>query len=59
MDRRLSSCRFALLLVLVLATVSCSPEVGSTAWCEQMDEKPKGDWTMNQVADFAKHCVLR
>ena len=37
---------------------ACSPEVGSEAWCEDMKEKPKGDWTANEAADFAKHCVL-
>lgn len=38
---------------------ACAPEVGSTAWCEEMDEKPKGDWTMNEAAEYAKGCVLR
>lgn len=37
---------------------ACSPEVGSKDWCEDMKEKPKGDWTANEVADFAKHCVF-
>ncbi len=37
----------------------CEPEVGSEAWCELMEEKPKGDWTMNAAADYAKHCVLK
>ena len=37
---------------------ACSPEVGSEAWCRDMKEKPKGDWTANEAADFAKHCVL-
>lgn len=49
---------------IILATVSlsvlcaCSPEVGSTEWCQAMKEKPKGDWTANEAADFAKHCVF-
>ena len=37
---------------------ACSPEVGSKEWCEDMKEKPKGDWSSNEVADFAKNCVL-
>ena len=37
---------------------ACSPEVGSEEWCKAMKEKPKGDLTANEVADFAKHCVL-
>ncbi len=43
-------------LGLTLAT--CSPDVGSEDWCDDMKEKPKGDWTANDAADFAKHCVL-
>ncbi|MCV6605309.1 MAG: DUF3012 domain-containing protein [Porticoccaceae bacterium] len=38
---------------------ACAPEVGSKAWCEAMKEKPKGDWTANEAADFAKHCIFR
>lgn len=47
--------------VLVLGSVAiaaCAPEVGSEAWCERMDETPKGDWTANQAADYARHCLF-
>ena len=37
---------------------ACSPEVGSEEWCADKKEKPKGDWSANEAADFAKHCVL-
>jgi Protein of unknown function (DUF3012) len=37
---------------------ACAPEVGSEKWCTQMKEKTKGDWTANEVADFAKHCLF-
>ena len=37
----------------------CSPEVGSEQWCSDMKEKSKADWTANEAADFAKHCVLK
>jgi|GEM_PF-294445 protein involved in sex pheromone biosynthesis len=37
----------------------CSPEVGSDAWCEAMDNKPKGDWTANEATDYAKSCIFR
>ena len=43
----------------VTLMVGCSPKVGSDAWCSQMKEKPTGDWTANQAADFAKHCVFK
>ena len=42
----------------LLSVASCSPEVGSEAWCQKMKEKPKGDWTANEAVDFGKHCVL-
>ena len=45
-------------LGLLCFAVGCGPEVGSEAWCEDMKEKPKGDWTANEAADFAKHCLL-
>ncbi len=52
----------SLKVLTVLATLgflaACSPEVGSPEWCAEMKEQPKGDWTANQIADFAKHCVL-
>tara|TARA_R110000782_G_scaffold40283_4_gene93081 strand:- start:3453 stop:3632 length:180 start_codon:yes stop_codon:yes gene_type:complete len=36
----------------------CAPEVGSKEWCAQMKEKPKGDWTANEAADFTKSCIF-
>ena len=41
-----------------LAVAACSPKVGSPEWCQQMKEKPKGDWTANEVTDFAKNCLM-
>ena len=47
------------LVVLSLITVAaCEPEIGSEAWCERMDDTPKGDWTANQAADYARHCLF-
>ena len=37
---------------------ACAPEVGSEAWCDDMKQKAKGDWTVNEAADFAKYCLL-
>lgn len=42
-----------------LLLTGCAPEVGSDAWCKNMKEKPKGDWTSNEAADFAKHCLFK
>jgi len=43
--------------MLVLAG-GCAPKVGSDAWCEDMGEKPKGDWSANEATDYAKHCLF-
>ncbi|RHW75145.1 DUF3012 domain-containing protein [Colwellia sp. RSH04] len=46
-------------LVLTLFVLSaCSPAIGSDEWCEQMNEKPKGDWTATEAKDFAEHCIF-
>ena len=44
------------LCLLLLA--GCAPEVGSKKWCEQLDEKDKGEWTVDEVKDYAKYCLL-
>ena len=46
-------------VVLSLGALACAPEVGSDAWCKKMKETPKGDWSANEAADYAKHCVLK
>lgn len=43
---------------LVLLLGACAPKVGSPEWCEKMEEKPKGDWTVNEAKDYARHCVF-
>jgi hypothetical protein len=45
------------LLVAIGCLASCYP-VGSEGWCRNMREKSKGDWTPNEAADFARHCIL-
>lgn len=46
-------------LGFVVAVSGCAPEVGSDKWCASLKEKPKGDWTSNELGDFAKHCVFK
>jgi len=41
-----------------LAVAACAPEVGSPDWCEQMKEKPKGEWTANEMGEFTKNCLM-
>ena len=50
---RLSGMTFALLLL-----AACAPEPGSKAWCERMDEKPKGDWSTNEATEYASSCLF-
>lgn len=44
--------------IFALGITACSPEVGSEAWCKKMEDKPKGDWSANEAADYTKHCVF-
>jgi hypothetical protein len=37
----------------------CEPEVGSDEWCEDMLDKPKGDWTANEAKAFAENCIFK
>lgn len=46
-------------LALLGAVAACSPQVGSDAWCEALEKKPKADWSMNEAGDYTKHCVLK
>lgn len=46
-------------LLLMLLLTACAPEVGSDAWCEDMVDKPKGDWTANEAAEFAQNCIFK
>lgn len=50
--------RVGVIAGFVAMLAACSPEVGSKEWCDDMKTKPKGDWTANEAADFAKHCIL-
>ena len=50
------------LVIVAFVTIfleGCSPEVGSEKWCGNLKAKPKGDWSFNEAADYAKHCILK
>jgi Protein of unknown function (DUF3012) len=49
----------AIILMFISALTACAPEVGSDAWCEDMAEKSKGDWTTNEAKEFAKSCIFK
>lgn len=46
----------AVLAGLVLAA-GCE-RVGSEAWCETLEARPKAEWTFEDAGNYAKHCVL-
>ena len=50
---------WVLSLAAAVFLAACAPEVGSDAWCEDMDEKAKGDWSANEATEYAKSCVFR
>ena len=57
MNKNLKSLSISLAAAVLLS--ACAPEVGSEAWCEDMGEKPKGDWSVNEAAEYAKSCVFK
>ena len=46
-----------LLIFAYLLLTSCA-KVGSDAWCENMEDKPKGDWTVDEAGDYTKYCLM-
>ncbi|MCX2980164.1 DUF3012 domain-containing protein [Halieaceae bacterium IMCC14734] len=49
--------KFIAFTSLVFLLTGCA-KVGSDRWCDNMAEKPKGDWSTNEATDYAKHCVF-
>jgi hypothetical protein len=49
----------SLAFIAPLFLSACSPEVGSKEWCQDMQKKPKGEWSTNDAAAFAKSCVFQ
>ncbi|MCW8962670.1 MAG: DUF3012 domain-containing protein [Gammaproteobacteria bacterium] len=45
--------------LLLISVTGCAPEVGSEAWCNDLKEKPKGEWTANEAGEFAKSCIFK
>jgi hypothetical protein len=50
---------FFILFGVVILLGACSPEVGGEEWCQNMKKMPKGDWTVNETTDYAKHCIFK
>jgi hypothetical protein len=58
MSERLRPIVCLALAFAALGVAACAPEVGSEAWCRRMDDTPKGDWTANEAADYARSCLF-
>ncbi|WP_080253964.1 DUF3012 domain-containing protein [Vibrio parahaemolyticus] len=50
--------KLVMLMLAVSALTACSDEVGTEGWCNDMRDKPKGDWTANEATSFTKHCIF-
>lgn len=48
-----------LAIVVSIVISGCSPEVGSDEWCAKMREKPAGEWTQSETAEYAKNCIIK
>lgn len=46
-------------LFSMLFLSACAPEVGSEEWCAELKKNPQGDWTVDEVTNYAKHCLLK
>jgi hypothetical protein len=51
--------RIFFLLIVTFSLSACSPEIGSENWCSNMKEKSKGEWTANELSDYARHCAFK
>ncbi len=50
--------KILLINTAVFLLAACSPEPGSKAWCQAMEEQPKGDWTANEAGEYATSCLF-
>jgi hypothetical protein len=46
-------------IIIAAILLSSCAKVGSEAWCEQMKDKDRGEWTVNEATDFTRHCILK
>lgn len=51
--------KLLLVIALIPLVSACAPKVGSQEWCKSIEEKPKGELTLNEAKDYAKHCVFK
>jgi len=50
--------RTFLLICSFVLLCACTAEPGSEKWCEQMSEKPKGEWSANDAGTYTMNCLV-
>ncbi|WP_193163969.1 DUF3012 domain-containing protein [Microbulbifer hainanensis] len=45
-------------IAALFTLTACEPKRGSDAWCKDMENMPKGEWTLQDAGDYTKYCVL-
>ncbi len=48
-----------LILFASLLLGACSPEFGSEGWCTDLENKPKVEWTAEEIKGYTKYCIGR
>lgn len=49
--------RIAWVVVVLFYATSCAPVVGSDEWCNNLMDKPRGEWTKEDVKGTANYCI--
>jgi hypothetical protein len=50
--------KVAVVAVACLTLTACAPEPGSARWCEAKQAQSKSEWSLDDAAMYAKHCLL-
>ncbi len=43
--------------MVLLPTIDCRLTL-KQGWCDNLKEAPKGEWTTQEVTDYAEYCVV-
>jgi len=49
--------RLAMAIIALCGLIACTPDVGSQEWCDGLLEKPKQEWTRDEVLGLTTHCI--
>ncbi|UPQ89589.1 DUF3012 domain-containing protein [Vibrio sinaloensis] len=50
--------KYLVALLVIPMLFACQDEVGTQAWCDNLNDTPKSEWNAQNALDFAKHCVF-